>query len=312
VRQEIVDPDHDFEVRAAGGLVVGRDDGGPRVAVIHRPKYGDWTLPKGKLEPDEHPLHAALREVREETGLTCTPQVRLPTIRYLTGQPDVEKQVEYWSMRVRVGAGREPDDEVAEVRWVPLPDAARQLTYRHDRGVLAAFARLPRVTAEATLIRHARAGTRGAWHETDQLRPLDSVGHAEVARLTPLLAALGPDRLVSATPQRCRETLLSLAEETGLPVKVDAAFDEDAAEGVPGAAAALLALGGEGGTTVVCSQGKVIPPLLRHLRPAGTGSAEDFHTVKGTGWLLAIGDERGEAASPARISRIVAADRLLP
>jgi len=287
-------------VRAAGG-VPWRMRADVEVALVYRPRYGDWTLPKGKLERDEHPLCAALREVQEETGLTCSPQVRLPTIRYLTGQPDVEKQVEYWSMRVRSDAGREPDDEVAEVRWVPTPGAGRQRTYRHDRGVLAAFTRLPRITAEVALLRHARAGARGAWHEPDQLRPLDSIGHEEVARLTPLLAALGPDRLVSATPQRCRETLLPLAEGTGWPVKVDAAFDEDAPEGVAGAVAALLTVAGEGGMTVVCSQGKVIPPLLRQLRPAGTGTGEDFHTAKGTGWLLAWDG-----------SRAVAADQLLP
>ena len=122
-----------------------------------------------------------------------------------------------------------------------------------------------------------------------------------MARLTGALSAVPPDRLVSATPLRCRETLASLAELLGLPVKVDGAFDEDAPDGLAGAEAALRTLAAEGGSTAVCSQGKVIPPLLRRLRPAQAGSAEEFQTPKGTGWLLAwagdsvLGADRLEA-----------------
>jgi len=287
-------------VRAAGG-VPWRATPELQVALVRRERYGDWTLPKGKLEHDEATLHAALREVWEETGLTCTPQVRLPSIHYLTGEPGVEKVVDFWSMRVRADTGRQPDDEVSEVRWVPLDEAAGRLTYRHDRGVVATFARLPRITAEIALVRHARAGARHAWHGPDELRPLDSVGHQQVARLTPVLSAIRADRIISASSQRCRESVLPLAETAGLPVKVEPAFDEGSPEGIPGAAAALLALAEAGGTTVVCSQGKVIPPLLRHLRPTGTGAAEEFDTAKGDGWLLALAGRQ-----------VVAADRLMP
>jgi 8-oxo-dGTP diphosphatase len=274
---------------------------GVEVALVHRPRYGDWTLPKGKLEPHEHPLVAAVREVREETGITGVPQVRLPTIRYLTGEPDVEKVVDFWSMRVRADAGHEADHEIDEVRWVPLPGAAGLLSYKHDRGVLAAFAQLPRITAEVSLVRHARAGTRHAWHGPDRLRPLDAVGHDQAVCLGRLLVVTAPDRIVSATPLRCRETVAPLAETVGLPVKVDPAFDEESPEGVPGAAAALLALAADGGSTVVCSQGKVIPPLLRLLRPAMSGMGEEFETPKGTGWLLAVADRA-----------VVSAERLVP
>jgi len=278
---------HTKTVRAAGG-VPWRAAAGVEVALVYRPRYGDWTLPKGKLEKHEHPLVAAVREVCEETGITGVPQLRLPTIRYLTGEPDVEKLVDFWSMRVRADAGHEPDDEIAEVRWVPLAQAASQLSYKHDRGVVATFARLPRITAEVALVRHAYAGSRHAWHGPDRLRPVDSVGHDQAAKLTAVLEVLAPDRIVAASPQRCRETVLPLAEKVGLPVKVDAAFDEDADDGVAGAAAALMALAAEGGSTVICSQGKVIPPLLRLLRPAGASTVEDFDTHKGTGWLLGI------------------------
>ena len=288
-------------IRAAGGVPWRATDAGTEVALVHRPRYGDWTLPKGKLEHGEHPFAAAVREVFEETGITGTPQVRLPTIRYLTGEPGVEKQVEFWSMAVRADIGREPDHEIAEVRWVPVAQAGPLLSYAHDRGVLAAFAALPRITAHVTVVRHGRAGTRSAWSGPDRLRPLDSVGRHQVEALTNLLALTGPDRIRSATALRCRETVAPLAERLGLPVKADPVFDEQSPDGVEGAVAAVRALAAEGGSAVVCSQGKVIPPLLRELRPAGTGKAEDFETPKGSGWLLGMAG-----------TTVVGADRLEP
>jgi 8-oxo-(d)GTP phosphatase len=288
-------------VRAAGGVPWRAGTDGTEVMLVHRPRYGDWTLPKGKLERGEHPLVAAVREVREETGLTCVPQVRLPTIRYLTGEPGVDKQVEFWSMAVRADAGREADDEIDELRWVPVAEAGALVSYAHDRGVLAAFAALPRITALVTLVRHATAGSRSAWSGPDRLRPLDSTGSRQVEALTPLLAVTAPDRILAATPIRCRETLAPLGEQLGLPVKVDPVFDERSPDGEPGATAAVRALAAEGGATVICSQGKVIPPVLRALRPADAPMVEDFATPKGTGWLVAFA---GTAT--------VGADRLVP
>jgi 8-oxo-dGTP pyrophosphatase MutT (NUDIX family) len=282
-------------VRAAGG-VVWRDSGPGQVeiAVVNRPRYDDWTLPKGKLEPGEHPILAAVREVFEETGLDGVPQVRLPTIGYLTGEPGVDKSVDFWSMRMRADHGRAPDREVSEVRWVPLGRAHAMLTYAHDRGVVAAFAGLPRITAEVLVVRHAHAGARRAWHGPDELRPLDSVGVRQAAALTPLLALFAPTVVVSASPRRCRDTV----EPLGLPVKVCPAFDEESPAGIAGAVSALRDLVAERGPTVVCSQGKVIPPALSALRPTNSTAIEAYDTPKGSGWLLAFTGTDAVAADP--------------
>jgi 8-oxo-dGTP diphosphatase len=114
--------------------VVRRDQGRARVAVIHRPKYMDWSLPKGKLEPGEEWLDGALREVEEETGLRCEAGRELPPVRYLDrkGRP---KLVRYWLMEAR-GGGFEPNDEVDELRWLDAGEAAGQLTYEHDRELV--------------------------------------------------------------------------------------------------------------------------------------------------------------------------------
>jgi 8-oxo-dGTP diphosphatase len=117
---------------AAGGVVV-RDG---RVAVVHRPRYDDWSLPKGKLDPGETFEQAALREVEEETGLRGELVRELPSVEYeVRGRP---KLVRYWLMDVVEAPGFEPNDEVDELRWLAPADARELLTYDRDRAVVAA------------------------------------------------------------------------------------------------------------------------------------------------------------------------------
>ena len=128
------------EVRAAGGVVVR----GGEVLVVHRPKYDDWSLPKGKAEPGEPDEACALREVEEETGLVCELGDELGTVRY-RDRLDRPKAVRYWEMRPVSGAF-EPTGEVDEIRWIRPADALRVLTYAHDGEVLAPYVRHTRLT----------------------------------------------------------------------------------------------------------------------------------------------------------------------
>jgi 8-oxo-dGTP pyrophosphatase MutT (NUDIX family) len=123
------------EVSAAGGVVLRRDgEGRTRVAVIHRPKYMDWSLPKGKLEKDESWENAALREVEEETGIRCRAGPELPSISYLDRKTR-RKLVRYWLMEPIEGEF-EPHAEVDELRWVTRPEAEELLSYDHDRALV--------------------------------------------------------------------------------------------------------------------------------------------------------------------------------
>jgi len=122
------------DVQAAGGVVLA-DDG--RVVLVHRPRYDDWTLPKGKLDGGESFEDAALREVEEETGLRCRLVRELPSVEYqdAQGRPKI---VRYWLMEVEADLGFVPGDEVDEVRSLPVDEALQLLTYDRDHDVLFA------------------------------------------------------------------------------------------------------------------------------------------------------------------------------
>jgi len=124
------------EVLAAGGVVVRSGE----VCLVHRPRYDDWSLPKGKLDPGESFEQAALREVQEETGLRCELREELPEVRY-TDNKDRLKLVRYWLMGVVGDDGFEADDEVDELRWVAAEEALALLSYPHDRELVAGSAR---------------------------------------------------------------------------------------------------------------------------------------------------------------------------
>ncbi|SCL20232.1 NUDIX hydrolase [Micromonospora inyonensis] len=275
-------------IRAAGGVAWRpAAGGGTEVCLVHRPRYGDWSLPKGKLEPGEHPLLAAVREVAEESDVRGVPQVRLPRVSYRSeGRPKV---VDYWSLRAVAEGGFQADTEVDGVRWLPVTAALELVSYPHDAQVLRAFAALPPVTGTVALVRHAQAGARGTWSGPDTARPLDTTGRVQARTLAPLVAAIRPVRLVSASPRRCVQTLDPLAELLDLPIEVNRDLDEpepgqQLVERALAAAARLTALAAAGDPVVVCSQGKVIPPALERL----TGRTDDFTTAKGGGWLLAF------------------------
>jgi 8-oxo-dGTP pyrophosphatase MutT (NUDIX family) len=127
-------------VRAAGGIVLRDEGDGPCVLVVHRPAYDDWSFPKGKLDPGEDEATAACRELIEETGVEAEIVRDVGTVAYRDGRGR-EKTVRYYLMHPVSTAEREPDDEVDDVAWWPLPRAIEQLTYERDRTLLVSVTR---------------------------------------------------------------------------------------------------------------------------------------------------------------------------
>ena len=201
----------------AAGAVVFRP--GRQVLLVHRQKYDDWSFPKGKLDPREHPATAAVREVEEETGLHVRLGPPLATMRYSTGNR--MKTVHYWQGRA-VGdddvTAYEPNDEIDEVAWVDRDEAAELLTYERDRALLTDAVPLRKPTTALVVLRHAHARSRKSWRGDDRLRPLLTGGRDEAFRLVPVLAAYDVGRVVSSGSTRCLETVAPYVETLGLDV----------------------------------------------------------------------------------------------
>ena len=293
-------------VRAAGAVLWRPGpDGGVQVAVVHRPRYDDWSLPKGKLDPGELAAHAAVREVAEETGFSCTLSRFLTRVQYTVpnrrgGRDD--KVVDYFAARAGSGSFA-PGDEVDELRWMSTESARERVSYPHDAGVLNAFEALPVETTTLLLVRHAKAGKRADWAGDDVLRPLTESGLRQRDALHSLLPLFGPQRVYSAPRTRCEQTVEPVAADLGVGIESESLLSEEGYVAAPEAGVQrLLRIAAGGGTALVCSQGGVIPDLVSRLAAEGGLDLGEVQSRKGSVWTLVFHPGPGpgtDGAGPA-------------
>jgi len=275
---------------AAGAAVLRRRAGRTQVLLVHGVKYGDWTLPKGKLDGGETAGEAAVREVGEETGVRVRLGPPLPSQSYGfvdRGGDRRAKVVHYWVARA-VGSddvsAYSPNGEIAEVRWVPVDRAPGQLTHGRDAAVLRAALAHERPTSTLLVVRHAVALDRDKWKRDDRKRPLNDVGSAQARRLVPTLRSYGVGRLVSSTSRRACDTVSPYADAAGLSVDTtDRLSEEDATrQNVTAVVADCLATTAP---VAVVSHRKVLPHLWRALGLAQDrlekGGAVVLHHIEG-------------------------------
>ncbi|MET3803840.1 8-oxo-dGTP diphosphatase [Nakamurella sp. UYEF19] len=352
---------NDLPLVKAAGAVLWRPSRkhGIRVALVHRPRYDDWSLPKGKADAGETMPMTASREVQEETGFRSVLGRALTTVSYSVGGG--AKTVEYFAARRTTGAFV-PNKEVDRLEWLSLSAARAKMTYDFDKAVLDTFSlERPDLTG-VLLVRHARAGHRESFEGNDTDRPLDAKGRKQAQALVSHLMPFGPGSVHSAPVERCLATVAPLARALGVTVEMEPLLAEDAyrddpagarrrlvelatAQSIPptgssapvassgilvagrpggagppaagprsgkdggvapftgggspltGAAVAETVLG-TSGAVVTCSQGGVIPGVVKSLAGRSDVVVPRTGTPKGAYWFLSFDGRRLVQADP--------------
>ena len=270
-------------IMAAGGVLHRQTDDGTReFLLVHRPTYGDWSLPKGKLNRRESFLEAALREVREETGIQGIRPVKVGSVGYETDARN-RKVVRWWHMEVDGGKFR-PNQEVDEVAWLPLRKAEERLQFANDRKVLR---RADELADEATyskiyLVRHAQAGVKAQWKDKDRKRPLDGHGRKQAIDLAVRFKAHPVTRILTSDSQRCVQTARPLVNAIHMPSILDRRLR------VGGGTNNVLKMLGElqGESAVVVTHGEVVGPVIHMLAKEGVELDGPMEWRKGSVWVL--------------------------
>ncbi|WP_296667637.1 NUDIX hydrolase, partial [Demequina sp.] len=267
-------------VVAAGALVWRVRDGELQVLAVHRPRYNDWSWPKGKLDPDESLAECAVREVAEETGKQIALGQPLPTIRYPIAAGK-QKVVKYWAAEVLSSkspaiAGRPQykpaaKHEIDRLRWLSVAEAQRIITFPDDLrpldALVEAYAADRLDTRPFVLVRHARARRRKAWKLADERRPLTKNGVMRAQQIVPLLASFGITKVDSSPARRCLDTVSPYAEAIGVAATTHDALTEPSHARKPLATAKVFSvLFNKKSPRAVCVHRPTLPTIVEMLR----------------------------------------------
>jgi 8-oxo-dGTP diphosphatase len=268
---------------AAGGAVYRLGSGGkPEYLLIHRPRYDDWSLPKGKLDRKETFGEAARREVREETGSKAELGLNIGTISYETNAGN-QKVVRYWLLE-HAGGTFTANREVDSIEWFRRGNAIDMLTYERDRKLLARAHELVKqpTSSRIYLVRHGDAGERSTWKGNGDYRPLIKLGRKQSSAIHDLLIE-GPITAISSSRAlRCRQTVAGLGKTLGLRVQEETALAEATPPETLIKRIAKLA----GTTMVMSSHGDVIAGVIGQLAAEGTAVDGPLESKPGSIWAL--------------------------
>lgn len=306
----------DADILAAGAVLWRDNDGALEVLMVHRPKYRDWSWPKGKVDPGETLPECAVREVFEETGYQIRLGLPLPSARYTVGRR-LRKHVSYWSAEIRDLSTSGPENlrEIDQIRWVSVSQARQRLTRHADQEQLDVVEHAWKGGSlrawPLIIVRHGKAFPRNKWHETEHLRPLLGVGSRQSMALTGLLAAWSPSRLVSSPWKRCVATLKPYAASRGQKIKHKNEISEKSANSKPDRATTLISsFLTKGRSVAVCTHRPVLPIVFKALRFASPAAlAAEFPTNDP---FMAPGEILVAYVRPGQVPRIVDFERHRP
>ncbi|GGB43419.1 ADP-ribose pyrophosphatase [Flexivirga endophytica] len=287
-------------VAAAGAVLWRREGDQLQVALVHRPKYDDWSWAKGKLDPGETWIEAAAREVLEETGFRPRIGIPLPRSVYSMQQGKL-KEIRYWAAEVMSGSG-DLENEIDEVAWLTPAQAQTRLSYVRDAMQLQAVIDADRAgklqTWPLAVVRHADSVPRKQWDGDDPLRPLDDTGRRQALALVPVLAAYGIERLITSPSARCFATVQPYAAAAGIRLRTKAGLSEEIFDKEPDRAVRnLKRLLKRGEPAALCTHRPVLPAVLERLRDTAEPDSE-VHEI------LAVAAEDGMTKGEALVCQI--------
>ena len=253
--------------------------------IIHRPKYDDWTFPKGKAEIGEPLIACAYREVLEETNIETAFGPYLGEVEYLTN--DGKKKVSFWSARVVKEKDFKPNTEVDQLKWVEVAKVKELLTLDTDRKILEQFLQIEPDTKPLILLRHAKAVTRDEWQGEDDDRPLDSYGQNQAKRLLAMYQVFNLEQIHSSDAVRCYDTVVAIAKGLNIKLEVtgklsESTFKKDKEKAFD-YAKDLIKLNE---SVLLCSHNPILPKMLNKLTKKSEVDADEGKLLPADGWVI--------------------------
>jgi 8-oxo-dGTP diphosphatase len=255
------------------------------VLIIHRPKYDDWTFPKGKAEIGEPLIACAYREVLEETNIETAFGPYLGEVEYLTN--DGKKKVSFWSAKVIKEKEFNSNAEVDQLKWVEVTKVKELLTLDTDRKILEQFLRIEPDTKPLVLLRHAKAVTRDEWQGEDDDRPLDSYGQNQAKRLLAMYQVFNLEKIHSSDAVRCYDTVVAIAKGLSIKLEVtgklsESTFKKDKEKAFD-YAKDLMKLNE---SVLLCSHNPILPKMLNKLTKKSEVDADEGKLLPADGWVI--------------------------
>ena len=264
-------------VVAAGAILWRKEKDTLKVLLIHRGRYDDWSWPKGKLDKGEGIVEAAVREIKEETGIKVALGPKLFESKYSLANGS-KKVVHYWSAKVTDSALKKqkfkPDEEVSSFKWVSVSEAKKLLTYEHDNDPLDVLVKLNQAnnldTRPIILLRHAKATPRDQWKKGEATRPLLPVGLIQAAALATTLKAYAPKFVVTSSWKRCMDTVLPYVNKHRVILKERSQLSELGEKKSPQRTTKLVdKLIASGKSVVICSHRPALPTIVKAVGAYG-------------------------------------------
>jgi len=274
-------------IRAAGALLWRETtERTIEIALIHRPKYDDWSLPKGKIEEGETALQCAYRELIEETGITASFTRQLGTVEYEeSGQ---RKRVIFWAAQCAKDASQFiANEEVDQLEWLSPELALSKATHESDQEMIENFLSQSPRTDTLIILRHTKALERGDWDEEDSQRTLDELGFDQAQLLIKHLQPFAIEEIYTSDFTRCVQTVTPLAHSRGLsitqvPSLNEYTFNEDPLRAVSFA----NALKQDEKNILICSHNPVIPTMLRGILNTKLKNKDLIKLEPGDAWIV--------------------------